>query len=39
VGAADVALKQGTKFVLPVAIWFGESYNTDVRAALIRACS
>ena len=25
---ADVTLKPGTPFVLPVAIWYGESYNT-----------
>ena len=28
VGSADVTLKPGTPFVLPVAIWYGESYNT-----------
>jgi hypothetical protein len=28
VGAADVTLKPGTPFILPVAIWYGESYNT-----------
>jgi hypothetical protein len=28
VGAADVSLKPGTPFVLPVTVWYGESYNT-----------
>ena len=28
VGTADLTLKPGTPFVLPVAAWYGESYNT-----------
>lgn len=28
VGELDVTLKPGTPFVLPIAVWYGESYNT-----------
>ena len=28
VGSAEVTLKPGTPFVLPVVAWYGESYNT-----------
>jgi hypothetical protein len=30
VGSLDVSLKPGTPFVLPIAAWFGESYNNGL---------